>query len=350
MAAPQTIQQDYRFLQSPQNLRGGYGFLTDFGEMDLPTARDRIDRMFNLYRIREFHFYDWFASYSSATLPGGLWQNAWSHQYNIYEYTIKAYIDEIHRLGGRAWAYVQSVGAEEYDLANESSGIFKLLDSQGRWIKQTMDAPRFPCYFRNAALADHQCEVWLPSLKQLGFDGVHWDTLGADAGDYEAEVAGTHEFLRQAKKHLSGFGLDQILNFSGPNPTSTGVAWWDPALVADGTIAFPYFEVYSMADEQRVYDAMSAPSLVTANPFPVWAAMAFYPRYNIPDGFTESDTFLARWAYAPKNRVEYVGVGDGECRLHDQYMPINYPLTSYEKEVLILDPPFAVPPKMSWQT
>jgi glycosyl hydrolase family 66 len=74
------------------------------------------------FGIKEFQFYDWFATYSKPT-NGPSWPDPFKRERQIYRETIQTYIDEIHRRGGRAWASVQAVGADEADLANPSAGI-----------------------------------------------------------------------------------------------------------------------------------------------------------------------------------------------------------------------------------
>jgi hypothetical protein len=240
--------------------------------------------------------------------------------------------------------------AEEDDL-DLIPGIYKLFDANGIWVHQG----EFPCYFRNAALADHQCGVWADTIHNLGFSGIHWDTLGTNAGNYDDEASGTYAYLNRALQNLAPLGLPQILNFSGTNPSETAPAWWDPTLVTNGVIAFPFFEVYTMAHEQLCYQAMTDPRLVNASPFPIWGVLAFYPYYNHPSGdlngepWSDSDVFLARWYYAPQNRLVYEGIGDGEQRLEREYLPDNVPLSTYERDVLLLDHALA-PPRVSWLT
>jgi hypothetical protein len=339
-------------LQVPSNLRGHYGFLTDYSAMDEATARDRIRWMATTYGIREFHFYDWFAGYSKPIDASGTWKDAWNTSNgtparDIYLDTIKIYIDEIHRQNGRAWAYIQTVMADEPNL-DSIPGIYRLVGGNGEWIHQGA----VPCYFRNAALADHQCDVWVSTVHKLGFDGIHWDTLGANAGDYEAETAGTHEYLVRAKSNLARLNLLQILNFSGPNPSHTAPAWWDPNLVTSGVIAFPFFEVFKMEYEKLCYAAMADPALANASPFPIWGVLAFYPYYDrphYPDGtpWFEVDVLLARWFFAPKNRLVYEAVGDGHRRLQNEYLPYNFTMSPTLEAWMTHEPPPA-PPTLSW--
>src|SRR5205823_3896599 len=120
-----------------------------------------------------------------------------------------------------------------------------------------------PTYFANAAWADHQVAVWGASIAALGFDGIHWDTLGHVAGDYSAEAAGFHAFLREAAPQLAKLRLMQTMNF-------VDLSWWDESL--RHVIAFPYAEVWSGSSQQSLYAAMSTTAMQAR-----WGVMAFYP-------------------------------------------------------------------------
>jgi hypothetical protein len=163
-------------------------------------------------------------------------------------------------------------------------------------------------------------------MKDLGFDGIHWDTLGPKAGDYGSEVSGTHAFLRRAKGSLAGLGLSQTMNF-------VNLAWWNPGLVASGLVAFPYAEVWSHALEESYYAAMNDRALAG-----MWGVMAFYPMVDKPEGWTDSEVMLARWAEAPKHRLMYLILGDDERRLADAYFPDATPLSPSEKATIAASP------------
>ena len=75
-----------------------------------PEAQDRVATLAQTFGIKEFQFYDWFATYSKPT-NGPSWPDPFKSERQIHLETIRAYIDEIHRRGGRAWACVQGVGA-----------------------------------------------------------------------------------------------------------------------------------------------------------------------------------------------------------------------------------------------
>jgi hypothetical protein len=300
-------------VNSSQALRGGYGFLTDYGSYPEAQARGRVATLAQTFGIKEFQFYDWFATYSQPT-NGSSWLDPFKHERQIYLETIRTYIDEIHRQGGRAWAYVQAVGAEEADLADTSAGIRPLLDRNNEHYRHSPEVPRFWTYFLNEAWADRMTRIWGPAVKDLGFDGIHWDTLGRKARDDGSEVKGTHNFLGRAKEKLDALKLSQTLNF-------VDLAWWNHDLVASGLVAFPYAEISSHALEEEYYAAMNDPALAG-----IWGVMAFYPTVDKPAGWTDSEVMLARWAEAPNHRLRYLALGDDERRLVGPYFPDATPL------------------------
>ena len=329
--ASKRLESDIKTMQdqvfsSLHALRGGYGFLTDYGPYPEAQARGRVATLAQTFGIKEFQFYDWFATYSKPT-NGPPWPDPFKRERQIYLETIQTYIDEIHRRGGRAWASVQAVGAEEADLADPSAGIYPLLDRDGKQYRHSPEVPRFWAYFLNEAWAERMTGVWASAVKELGFDGIHWDTLGPKAGDYAAEVNGTHAFLRRAKRNLAALGLSQTLNF-------VDLAWWDPGLAANGLVAFPYAEVWSMTSEKSYYAAMNDPALAG-----IWGVMAFYPTVDKPDGWTDSEVMLARWAEALKHRLRYLILGDDERRLIGPYFPDATPLSPSEKAKMTTIPP-----------
>jgi hypothetical protein len=298
-------------------LTGRYGFLSDFSSMSEADARQRIQKLYQNFGVREFQFYDWAYSYAEAT-HGDQWTDAFLRTRPICRFTILTYIDEIHRLGGRAWAYVQAVGAEEYDLDYLKPHAYRLIDWQGRAY---VHAGRFPCYFANGAWARFMVQRWAPDIAALGFDGIHWDTLGAIAGHYEAEQRGILEFVQQSQELLPLFGLEQTMNF-------VSLAWWDAAVVRQ-CLAFPYAEVWSPEEEDRYYEQFRRGPLQGQT-----AVIAYYPSQDIPPGWDESRTMLARWAAAEHRGLSYLLLGDDLRRLHNEYFPNNRVLQDHEFQVL----------------
>jgi hypothetical protein len=53
---------------SSRTLRGGYGFLTDYSSHPEAQARSRVATLAQNFGIKEFQFYDWFATYSKPVV------------------------------------------------------------------------------------------------------------------------------------------------------------------------------------------------------------------------------------------------------------------------------------------
>jgi hypothetical protein len=66
----------------------------------------------------------------------------------------------------------------------------------------------------------------------------------------------------------------------------------------------------------------------------IWGAMPYYPSAKIPGGWTESENMLARWAEAPKHRLVYFVIADGDNRLVNEYFPNTVQLTTDERKIL----------------
>jgi len=305
-------------------LAGEYGFLSSavLGPQAEAAIRGRVKIMAQDYRIREFQFYDWFADYSTPA-RGDHWTDPYFRQKPISRRTIEISVDEIHRQGGRAWAYVQSIGAEEQNLEDSKRDIWKLRDAQGKWHWHPpgADKPRFPTYFANAAWGGRMFDRWAGPIRSLGFDGVHWDTLGAIAGDYAAETSGIHAFLKTTHELLRGVGLRQTMNM-------VDLAWWARKVVR-AHLEFPYAEVWSNAAEKRYYAEMAKSDMVGLR-----GVMAMYPTTDVPGGWSATQVICARHNEARKHHLVYLVVGDGAHRMKGDYWPDTVPLTPAETTCL----------------
>ncbi len=268
------------------------------------------------FGIKEFQFYDWFADYSHPTM-GNIWTDPWLHQRQICRSSLIIYLDEIHKQGGRAWAYVQSVAAEETTWADPSKQIYPLIDANNVWY---WHEGKFPCYFLNAAWADHMVQTWAPEIKAMGFDGIHWDSLGPIAGDYTAETNGTQAFLQETKKALAPYGLKQTFNF-------VNLSWWSNEVLSN--LEFPYAEVWNMTLETNYYTKVA--KIIFGQ---LGAVMAFYPNADVPQGWTNSQVLIARFQQAQKFHVAYLAIGDGNRRVTGAYLPDTQPLSDAETEAL----------------
>jgi len=305
-------------------LAGEYGFLSSavLGPQTETAVRARIVTMAQDYGIREFQFYDWFADYSTP-VAGNQWTDPYFRRSAISRRTIEISIDEAHRQGARVWAYVQAVGAEEQQLEDPKKDIWKLRDSKGEWHwhPDGVDKPRFPTYFANAAWATHMVDRWANAIKELGFDGIHWDTLGRIAGDYGKETAGIHAYIQTAHGLLQNQGLLQTLNF-------VNLAWWDRAMVRK-YMEFPYAETWSPEIANRYYAEMDKRDMAG-----VRGVFAMYPSVSVPAGWTETDVIRARRNEGRKHHLVYLVIGDGARRMKGQYWPETVPLTAAESAFL----------------
>jgi hypothetical protein len=297
---PSFVEVDDLTVTNAAPLEGNYGFLTDYGcNLTEQQARDRIRTMVAQFHITDVQFYDWFANYETPT-SGDSWTDPWFHTRMICRQTIAWYIDELHRDGGRAWAYVQSIAAENKNLANPAAKIYPLLGADDTW--QFMGD--HPLYFANEGWADHQVAVWGAQVAALGFDGIHWDTLGPKAHYYDQETSGIAAFLKEAAPQLLKLHLMQTMNF-------LDLSWWQDDL--QWVVAFPYAEVWDFAGphpQQPLYDMLARIHRV--------GVMAYYAE--------DSATIKARWAEAAMHQTRYLLIGDGLNRLHDPYFPNNLPL------------------------
>ena len=305
-------------------LSGEYGFLSSkvLGPQKENEIRARVDTMAREYDVREFMFYDWCADYSHP-VAGEQWTDPFFHRHPISRHTIQISIDEIHRQGGRAWAYVQAIGAEERNLEDPKRDIWKLRDGKGDWYWHPpgVKNPRFPTYFANAAWARLMADRWARPVKQLGFDGIHWDTLGRIAGDSGAEIAGMHAFIKTAHRLLQKEGLRQTLNM-------VDLAWWDRDLVRHD-LEFAYAETWSQKVTEQYFAEMDRPDMAD-----VRGVLAMYPSTALPTGTTEAEVVCARHAEARRHHLTYLIVGDGARRMKAEYWPETVRLSAVENDCL----------------
>jgi hypothetical protein len=173
----------------------------------------------------------------------------------------------------------------------------------------------------NARLARLQVARWARGVKALGFDGIHWDTLGRIAGNAAREQAGIHAFLETAHGLLARQGLRQTMNF-------VDLAWWDRRVVRR-YCEFPYAEVWSPQSERRYYAEMAHPDMAG-----VRGVMAMYASVAVPDGWTAAEVVCARHREARRHGLFYIAVGDGARRMHNEYWPHTVPLTPAEAACL----------------
>jgi hypothetical protein len=215
------------------------------------------------------------------------------------------------------------VGSEEQGLEDPKQDIWKLRDGKGQWHWHPpgTEKPRFPTYFANAAWARHMSDRWAASVKSLGFDGIHWDTLGRIAGDYAAETTGIHAFIQTARPLLENAGLRQTMNM-------VDMAWWDRTIVRE-FLEFPYVEAWSDDTANRYYSEMDSPDFNSAR-----GVIAMYPSTAVPAGSTATDIIRSRHNAALKHHLSYLIIGDGARRMKTEYWPDTVPLSVAETAIL----------------
>lgn len=302
-------------------LIGNYGFLSDFSIRNSEVIRRRIDFMNNKFNIKEFQFYDWFLDYSTPFGEKEVWLDPFFNKRKIYKESIKLQINSIHARGGRAWAYIQSIGSMKSDIHKRCKGIFPIIKNNKERLKHPKSNERFWGYFLNSKWAKYQTKIWAESVKSLGFAGIHWDTFGVQADHYACEECSIFEFIKEAKSFLDKFDLKQTINM-------VDLAWWNKEVLSD-YLEFPYVEVWSVEKEYEYYKKIKQLSIKGDIPEGV---LVFYPSIDIPKGKDESYVLIQRWRKAESEKLSYLLVGDGKKRLYNEYFPNNVDLTINETE------------------
>ncbi len=284
-------------------------------------AERAVEVMAERYGIREFIFYDWFADYSTPVC-GEAWTDPVFRFRPISRATLETAIRAVHRRGGRAWAYVQAVAAEPSEPEAPERGIRRLRDAGGAEVWHPAGpSARFPVYEPCAAWGRRMADRWAPEVRRLGFDGIHWDTLGRLSGEAAAEEAGIRAFLRAAGPVLRRHGLAQNLNF-------VDLMAWDARLAAS-ECAFPYAEIWSRGALERWFAAMEAPPLRGR-----WGVVAVYPEVAADPAEPVVRRLARRREEAARHRLRCLVVGDGARRTRREYWPDTVPLSAEEDAVL----------------
>ena len=166
----------------------------------------------------------------------------------------------------------------------------------------------FYCYRPTAAWGRWQARAYGRVARWLGFDGIHWDTLGRSpcgATDADAFIAanGYADFLRAAGAELTAASppLKQTLNWVS--------AWgWREAVHA-ALVAFPYAECWSSPCQQSFLGNGSVAGRGGAG-----GVVAYYPCKN-------AALLQAEWAWAASTGSSYLVVADGARHLTNEYFP-----------------------------
>lgn len=343
--------------------------------------------MVEQFGVREFQFYDAFEGFSSPPAEHLTeWQCAIQGR-PVQRSVVKAAIDEIRKLGGRAWLAVHAAATDPNDEAL----------TEGQWVMSPEDVVKKldTVYFEAAARRrrlsgmlgdveqaqpvgqDYQvmcgCDVgiqgredidprtrimdvvdmnpawamrivprWARFAADIGFSGIHWDTLG-DFGDYERSLGPMDPFsqrgvprpdipgfLRAALPIMREHGQLQTLNFVN------GFGWDQSLLnveVGNGwdqqsgrVIAFPYWEAWTSQKEQEL--------LTTSGKASHGFVIAMYPGYSkyhccirnerqnsANYGVWPFDLGLRRWRRATEYGGTYHFIVDGDRYLQGPFVP-----------------------------
>ena len=295
-------------ISSAQN----YGFLTQFGGMDKTEAQKHVRDMDEIFGIKDFQFYDAFKSYSRPS-EGTVWKckaaemitGANEPTDEIHMDILKTMVAEIKERGGRSWLYVQCLGADEGDLPKK---MYQKLDDAHLINNEVL----LYCYLPDEKWAKRQCDIWVPFAKEVGFYGIHWDTLGKRKGLPEESYL---TFLKACHPIVKENGLEQTMNFVD------GFGWSPEAMKYS---MFPYWEVWSTEKEDLFFDEMSKLDKQNKK----LAVFACYPKYN-HKGFDMTPDVLRRERLRKciDKGVRYLLVGDGTRFVQSEYFPNTVAMT-----------------------
>jgi len=281
-------------------LLGEYGAVTVF---DIPEweARLRVRRMTQVFQIREFQFYDMMEGYShppSAELEQ--WRTACLNR-KVQKKVIQAYLDEIRRLNGRAWLYVQSMATDLGDKTWQQG--FKVLGEHFCYNRPVIERMAL-----SGPWGRHIAPQWAAFAKGLGFHGIHWDTLGAD-GNLPAFLDATAPILRTS-------GMLQTCNFVD------GAGWRD-RLLANGVVQFPYWELWNVPLVEDMF----------FRKLPSWGTGVFAsypgqdtkhigePQNKNEKGVFPMDIIVKRWKKGRLHGASYLVISDGLNHIQTAYFP-----------------------------
>merc|ERR1712113_125999 len=160
----------------------------------------------------------------------------------------------------------------------------------------------------NRAWAARIAPRWAQFASSLGFDGIHWDTLG--------KARNLADFLKGALPFLNQRGLKQNCNFVG------GFGWSD-SLLERRIITFPYWEVWRVPQTENLF----------FRKMKQWGEGVFvcYPGTSVLHsnewqnhnevGVFPFDLLIKRWKKARRHGAAYLAIGDGMRHIQTVYLP-----------------------------
>lgn len=305
-----------------------YGAITKFDGISEYNARKNVDFMVDVFKIRDFMFYDCFYNYSQPLLPGcHEWETKtsqlirYSHsphsaaatvtlppQHKINLRLVNVYIDQIRRRGGRSWLYVQAIAAEEPHLpGHQTVPHCHCINNHSL----------FQCYLPNAQWARRMCDLWIPFALYMNFDGIHWDQLGPCNGVFGDGII-FQEFLKTCHPILKHHGLLQTFNFVD----SFG---WDRSLITEDVLEFPYWEVWTLPScEDYFFSEMATLPETKKGVFVCYP----YGGHN-PTDYTPWELVHARFNKCREHGCKYLMFADGNNIIKTEYFVNTEPFIAY---------------------
>jgi len=302
-------------------LSGEYGFLTVFDKISELEARRRVQHMVSLFNIREFQFYDAVRGYSQ---PPAKHLKSWHNKaFNnpVQRNIIEAYTDEIRKQGGRSWLYLQAAATDPGDQVMQQG--FALA---GQHVVD--NRPLLDAIAPNAQWALKIAPQWSDFAADLGFSGIHWDTLGKFSAVMQTQTD-MPGFLRTTKAAVVARGLEQTANF-------VDGFGWDPSLIDDSqvggrTISFPYWETWTLPSQEDFFYDQVAPASGGGGVFVCYPGKTQQHvgewQNQAAVGIWPFDLMIMRWQKARKTGNAYLAVGDGIRHIETQYFPANAPIS-----------------------
>lgn len=303
----------HRILAESDPLRGEYGFLSTFGDITEEAARASVQRLVNDFGILEFQFYDAFHAYSPP--PEVVLEQWTTPLFNrpVRRDIIQAYTDEVRKLGGRSWLYVQGMGTDPDDLQVQQG--FTVIGKH-----RVNDQVLLDVVLPTAEWGKRVASPWASFAAALGFAGIHWDMLG-NFKDRMSGASMVGDFLRATWQPLQERGLAQTCNF-------VDGFGWDESLIrgtgwSSNVVAFPYWEAWTLpAVEDRFFKEVAplAGSVLSCFPGKSPDHDGEVQNKNA-GGIWPLDLLISRWEKAHCAGSAYLAIGDGSFHVQTEYLP-----------------------------
>jgi len=279
------------------------------------------------FGIMEYQFYNAFENYS--TPPDSKRRSHWytaAFHVKVERDIVKAYIEEIKFWGGRAWLTVQAMGTDPGDT--ESQNGFKV---QGQYLVKDdagEDKPLVDVIAPTSKWGKHMAPRWIKYAADMGFSGIHWNTLG----NFDGELGGTSDvlgFLRATLPLVTEAGLGQTFNF-------VDGFQWDPSAVSDKLVAFTFWPAWSRpAKEEAFSKQVPAGSVFLCFPGTDEDHHGEWWQEEDVKGKHPFELIVERWSHARCHGNTYLAVGDGNRHITTDYYPDAKEMSEDEVKTLI---------------